>query len=563
MDNAFDTKNKPFIKALSSFFGKRVIKREVRISSYFAFLTSMLIALIVILTVGYVLRFVKNISSDYSNNIRNTNYTVSSLVFQSFAEAYSEGKDYSKISKMVSTLKTTGLLAYAYAVDNDTNRIIWASEPDIFNKHIIEATRILQKEESHFDDVQELQGTTEHYTLITGLTQGKVQNNNIRIMFENMKIFVFILLFFGLLASAMMSRIINSPLIKLTKGVKEFAGGNFDYRLKETRFGEINELVKAYNDMASQLLELYSSLEQKVQERTLELEKANEDLKEAQAMMVHSEKMRSLGELVAGIAHEINNPINFIYGNIMILDKYTKDMFELIEKYDENEASIPDDKRAEIEQMKEEIDIEFLKDDIKELIRSCIEGTERTKNIILDLKNFSRMEEMVMAQFDIPKEIDTTLNILNNKYKNRITVHKNYEEGLPKIEAYGGQINQVFMNILDNAAAAIENTGDVYIDVKKIGENVEIKFKDTGKGIKKENLNKVFDPFFTTKPVGQGTGLGMSISYRVIQNHSGTISVESEPGQGATFTIVLPINHVDNKGQKEKSADNGSTVTNG
>ena len=150
---------------------------------------------------------------------------------------------------------------------------------------------------------------------------------------------------------------------------------------------------------------------------------------------------------------------------------------------------------------------------------------------------------MVMTQFDIPKEIDTTLNILNNKYKNRITVHKNYEENLPKIEAYGGQINQVFMNILDNAAAAIEGTGDVFINVKKAGENVEIEFKDTGKGIKKENLSKVFDPFFTTKPVGQGTGLGMSISYRVIQNHYGTISVESELGQGASFKIILPINH--------------------
>ena len=148
-----------------------------------------------------------------------------------------------------------------------------------------------------------------------------------------------------------------------------------------------------------------------------------------------------------------------------------------------------------------------------------------------------------MTQFDIPKEIDTTLNILNNKYKNRITVHKNYEENLPKIEAYGGQLNQVFMNILDNAAAAIEGNGDVYIDVRKIGETVEIKFKDTGKGIKKEHLSKVFDPFFTTKPVGQGTGLGMSISYRVIQNHFGTINVDSEVGQGATFTIVLPVNH--------------------
>ena len=520
-----------------------LFKKEVKISSYFAFLTSVLIAVIVILTMGYVLRFVKNISYDYRNNIKSFNYVVSSLVFQLYADSYNDGRrDYSKINKTTGILKANNLLSYAYAVDNHTNQIIWSTESNLLNKHAIEVNYVLSKDNS-LNDIQEDQATTDNYTVTMGLTQGKTQNNNIHIMFENMKIFVFILLFFGLLASAMMSRIINSPLIRLTKGVKEFAGGNFNYRLKETRFGEINELVSAYNTMAAQLLELYTSLEQKVQERTLELEKANNELKEAQAMMVHSEKMRSLGELVAGIAHEINNPINFIYGNIMILDKYNKDMFDLIEKYIENEESLAPEKRIEIEKLKNEIDIDFLKDDIKELIRSCVEGTERTKNIILDLKNFSRMEEMVMTQFDIPKEIDTTLNILNNKYKNRITVHKNYEENLPKIEAYGGQLNQVFMNILDNAAAAIEGNGDVYIDVKRLGDNVEIKFKDTGKGIKKENLSKVFDPFFTTKPVGQGTGLGMSISYRVIQNHYGSINVESEVGQGATFTIVIPINH--------------------
>lgn len=522
---------------------KSGFKKEIKISSYFAFLTSVLIAVIVILTMGYVLRFVKNISSDYSGNIKRFNYVISSLVFQLYSDTYNDGsKDYTKLNKTVTTLKSNDLLSYVYVTDNHTNRIIWASEDNLKNKHIIDTGRIIDKNFG-LKNVQEIQGAADHYTITIGLTQGRAQNNNIHIMFENMKIFVFILLFFGLLASAMMSRIINSPLIKLTQGVKEFAGGNFNYRLKETKFGEINELVQAYNTMAAQLQELYSSLEQKVQEKTLELEKANNDLKEAQAMMVHSEKMRSLGELVAGIAHEINNPINFIYGNIMILDKYNKDMFELIEKYVENEETLPPDKRIEIEKIKNEIDIDFLKDDIKELIRSCVEGTERTKNIILDLKNFSRMEEMVMTQFDIPKEIDTTLNILNNKYKNRITVHKNYEENLPKIEAYGGQINQVFMNVLDNAAAAIDGNGDVYIDVKKIDETVEIKFRDTGKGIKKENLSKVFDPFFTTKPVGQGTGLGMSISYRVIQNHFGKISVESEVGQGATFTIVLPINH--------------------
>lgn len=528
---------------------------EKRLSSYFACLMSFLIAVIIIVTTNFVMHYVKNISSEYSNNIKSFNYIITSLLFQSFAEKY-ETKDFEPITRIAAVLKTNNMLSYAYAVDSHTKRIIWSTEENLIGKTYAD---INEKTFQHIDltSVQDVKGSTENYSMVLGLSQGKVQSNNLHIMFENMKMFIVIFLIIGLIASAFMSRLVNRPLVNLAKGVKEFANGNLNYRLKKTGFVEINELVSAYNQMASQLLELYSSLEQKVQERTIELQKANEELKEAQAMMVHSEKMRSLGELVAGIAHEINNPINFIYGNIMILDKYSKDMLSLIEKYTQNEDNIPPEKRIEIEKMKTEIDIEFIQDDIKELIRSCIEGTERTKNIILDLKNFSRMEEMVMTQFDIPKEIDTTLNILNNKYKNRITVHKEYEPDVPKIEAYGGQLNQVFMNILDNAQGAIHGNGDVYIRVKKDANNVVIEFQDTGVGIKKENLEKVFDPFFTTKPVGQGTGLGMSISYRVIQNHSGNITVESEVGKGAKFTITLPVNQSVSNGSHLSSVVSG------
>jgi signal transduction histidine kinase len=247
--------------------------------------------------------------------------------------------------------------------------------------------------------------------------------------------------------------------------------------------------------------------------------------------------------LVAGIAHEINNPINFIHGNIMILQNYAKDLLSLIDLYEANSGAIPEEFKAKIESLKNDIDLDFLRDDINDLIKSCIEGTERTKNIVLDLKNFSRMEEMVLTQFDVPKEIDTTLNILNNKYKNRITVIKNYAPDTPKIEAYGGQLNQVFMNILDNAQDAIKGMGTLTINTYNEGENVKIEFIDTGAGIPQENIEKIFDPFFTTKAVGKGTGLGMSISYRVINDHHGRIFVESELGKGTKFTIVLPIAH--------------------
>ena len=297
--------------------------------------------------------------------------------------------------------------------------------------------------------------------------------------------------------------------------------------------------------MAASLEKLYQSMEQQVKERTSELEDAYTELKNTQAMMVHSEKMKSLGELVAGITHEINNPVNFIYGNLIHLNNYSKDLIEIIDKFSEFEGDLTPEHKEKIEALKENIDYDFLKSDLPDLIRSCQEGTERTKNIILDLKNFSRLEEAVINSVDLPKEIDTTLNILHNKFKNKITVHKEYAENLPNIEGYGGQLNQVFMNILDNAAFAIKEKGDVWIRITNEGDHIKLEFEDNGCGMDEKIANKVFDPFFTTKPVGQGTGLGMAISYKVIKNHKGDISISSKEGKGTKFTITLPIKMTD------------------
>ena len=295
--------------------------------------------------------------------------------------------------------------------------------------------------------------------------------------------------------------------------------------------------------MAESLQDVYASLEEKVQDRTAKLQDAYKQLQEAQSMMVHSEKMRSLGELVAGITHEINNPINFIYGNLIHLNNYSKDLIELIEKYIKVQNQLTQEDSKNIDDYKNEIDYEFLKEDLPSLIKSCQEGTERTKNIIADLKNFSRMEEMVINSVDLEKEIDTTLNILHSKLKNKIEIHKEYEENLPRIDAYGGQLNQVFMNIIDNAAFAIEEKGNIYIRLKQDDEkkNVIIEIEDDGSGMEEDVAKKIFDPFFTTKAPGQGTGLGMSISYKVIQRHNGKISVSSQKGIGTKFTIELPI----------------------
>jgi signal transduction histidine kinase len=260
--------------------------------------------------------------------------------------------------------------------------------------------------------------------------------------------------------------------------------------------------------------------------------------------MVHSEKMKSLGELVAGIMHEINNPINFIYGNMTHLSNYSEDLIMMIDKYTELEDKLSAEDKKIIADLKKEIDYDFLKTDMPDLIKSCKEGADRAKNIIQDLKSFSRTGEAAITDVDIVSEMDTTLNILHNKIKHKVTIHKEYIDFVPKIEAFGGQLNQVFMNILDNAIGAIKQTGDVWIRIKtdEMFKKLIIEIEDNGEGMDEEVISKVFDPFFTTKPVGQGTGLGMSITHKIVKNHQGDIKVESIKGHGSKFTVTLPIN---------------------
>lgn len=358
---------------------------------------------------------------------------------------------------------------------------------------------------------------------------------------NSLQMIVLAFLLFGMIASYFLTKIIIIPLMELVKGSKELSEGNFEYRFKSTGYQEIIKLKDTYNRMAQSLQTLYTDLENKVKERTKELEDANNELKNTQSMMVHSEKMRSLGELVAGITHEINNPVNFIHGNLVHLQNYSKALLELINLYESFETGLDDEKKGELKKLKEKIELDFLKEDLPMLIKSCQEGTERTKNIILDLKNFSRLDEMVVNTIDLPKEIDTTLNILTTKMKGKAEIIKEYDADLPMIEGYGGQLNQVFMNILDNACYAVGEKGKIFIRLKKKQNDVIIEFEDTGCGMNQEQVEKIFDPFFTTKPVGSGTGLGMSISYKVIQKHNGTITVESEEGKGTVFKIQIPV----------------------
>jgi len=280
------------------------------------------------------------------------------------------------------------------------------------------------------------------------------------------------------------------------------------------------------------------TLEQLVQARTEELRRANEDLKRTQSQLIHQEKMSSLGRLVAGIAHELNNPINFVYGNVDFLARYVRDLLALCDIYDRSD--LPEETRLRAEAHKNAIEYDFLRRDLEKLIRSIRAGAERTASIVRDLKSFSHAGTGDFQPTDIVAGLETTLNLIHPLLKNRITVHRDYEE-LPKVDCQAAHLNQVFMNILTNAAQAIQGEGEIWITARHVGERVRISVRDSGPGIPPEVLPKIFEPFFTTKDVGVGTGLGLAISLGIVKAHGGTIEVESTPGCGATFTVELPV----------------------
>lgn len=523
----------------------------VKLGVYFTFLMTGIIIIVTAWLAVITIWYVKNLTGAYDGDATSSKMAMAQALFQTLTND-EEKNDYNSTEQMIDVLSGNNdinLMSYVYIKDLKDNKFV-----KFEGKPLPDST---------FNETSGLDGNiqrfaretkTGNHKMFYGFPAVSKINEYSTSFFKDLTRALLSIIIIGILISFYISKILSKPLNELRLAAKKFTKGDFSARIESTNFEEINDLIETYNIMAKQLDDLYKSLETKVQQRTIALKEANSKLKETQAMMVHSEKMRSLGELVAGIAHEINNPINFIYGNIMILQNYSDDLLRLIDLYGENDVNLPEDMKSKIKQLREEIDIDFLRGDIKDLIGSCVEGTQRTKNIILDLKNFSRMEAMVLTQFDIPKEIDTTLNILNNKLKNRITIVKNYNEDVPKIEAYGGQLNQVFMNIIDNAQDAMGETGTLTINLKKADSNVIIEFIDTGSGIAPENIQKVFEPFFTTKVVGKGTGLGMSISYRVIKDHNGDIKVSSEVGKGTKFTITLPINHVEGKKQEEANS---------
>lgn len=279
--------------------------------------------------------------------------------------------------------------------------------------------------------------------------------------------------------------------------------------------------------------------EQELLRRHAEL---NVRLTAAQEKLLQAEKLASIGQLAAGVAHEINNPIGYVHSNLGSLQEYLHSLFALIDAY-ERALRSPDPRAMlpEIDQTRSRLDIDFISRDLPQLMTESREGIERVTRIVRDLKDFSRSERDESWKLaDIHAGLESTLNIIWNELKYNTTLEKRYGE-LPLVECLPSELNQVFMNILINAGQAIGERGTIRLSTGHEDGQVWVEIADSGPGIPPEALQRIFDPFFTTKPVGKGTGLGLSISYGIINKHHGRIDVDSAPGQGATFRIVLPV----------------------
>lgn len=331
--------------------------------------------------------------------------------------------------------------------------------------------------------------------------------------------------------SLVMSRRLLRPLNDLLSAIEKADPEGGIPEVPSTSENELGILIESFNEMSQKVQGAQRTLRGKIRE----LEQANQENRDTQAKLVHAAKMASLGQLVAGIAHELNNPISFIYSNMDHMRDYTQKLIHLVNVGEKNPSNL--------EKEKDKAEFDYIVKDMPKLIQSCEEGARRTRDIVLGLRNFSRLEEAKVKEVDIHEGIDSTIGLLGSELRSRIQLIKHYGK-LPKVMCYPSQLNQVFMNVLSNAIHAIKDQGEIVVTTKAVKNNrVEISIRDNGVGMSPETREKLFDPFFTTKDVNQGTGLGMSITYGIIEKHGGDITVKSQLGKGTEFIISLPVKH--------------------
>lgn len=422
--------------------------------------------------------------------------------------------------------------------------------------------RTLQVELTRFNNQALRQGAYRFLDLLQELSDNSdIQLHQAKTTFEKVEIFRWQVIFASSLVSLvvavvlllLLSRAISFSVKKAAETAEQvIETSNFDLQVPVNSSDEIGTLSAALNRLIVQVKQL---LEQE-QEKSESLKKALCEIQSTQAVLIQSEKMSALGQMVAGVAHEINNPIGFIHGNLEYLKTYLNDFIYAIQIYQKYNQSLPQSILEELE----ELELDFLIKDSDNLLKSMHLGTQRICEIVLSLRNFCRLDEADIKLVDLHEGIDSTLVILANRLKANskspeIEVLKNYSQ-LPDVECYAGQLNQVFMNILSNAIDAFEdiNTNRTYEEIKASPNQIfiatdvseegqaRICFKDNGPGIPDHIINKLFNPFFTTKDVGKGTGLGLSISYKIVtEKHKGTLECKSQIGQGTEFIVQIPM----------------------
>ncbi|MGH8601236.1 MAG: ATP-binding protein, partial [Gammaproteobacteria bacterium] len=306
---------------------------------------------------------------------------------------------------------------------------------------------------------------------------------------------------------------------------------------------KMHKQLAAQNQLLQQEVEVRQRAEETLRTVGAEQQALIQRLQETHDQLLQSEKMASIGQLAAGIAHEINNPVGFVNSNMGTLQTYIKTLLDTLDGYELVVGQLVGrpELAARIAELKQDGEIDFLKDDIVALMTESKEGLKRVKDIVQALKDFSHVGETDWLEADLHQGLNSTLNIVNNEIKYKAKVVKEYGE-LPRVKCLASQLNQVFMNLLINAAHAIKETGTITIRTGCSNDWVWVEISDTGSGISTENLNRIFEPFFTTKPIGSGTGLGLSLSYGIMKKHGGRIEVQSEVGTGTRFTVHLPVN---------------------
>lgn len=362
-------------------------------------------------------------------------------------------------------------------------------------------------------------------------------------------------------------------------GIDKIGGGDFDKRdidllslfasqvaiviENATLFAGIEQARQAADASQQQLEQLNSTLEQRVNRRTAELARVNDELQahadalrrekdeqqqlnrrlqEMHEQLLQAEKMASIGQLAAGVAHEINNPVGYVHANLGSLSHYLEGLLRLVDAYESSEALLAHDAAAleRLARIKRDIELGYMREDLPSLLRESREGVSRVRQIVQDLRDFSHVDEAEWQSVDLHQGLQSTLNIVWNEIKYKAEVVREYGE-LPLVDCIPSQLNQVFMNLLVNAAQAIATRGVITVRTGYGDGRVWVQVADTGSGIAPEHQKRVFDPFFTTKPVGKGTGLGLSLAYGIVQKHGGTIEFVSVPGEGTQFTIHLPV----------------------